>query len=205
VNSQTPGGRADALETAVCRHIVAPTPPPRSDCHAEGRGFESHQPLSKRPAFAGLFCGRSRLVRLRHRTMNGQSPPSRQGLAPSGFGAECRLGCGIRCGSAVTPPSSTSGPIRADTRWFRTQCPSLGPRPPNSGTSASWAAERANRAVSPVNRWLPTRRSSNVGTRRRGRGTDVTLLRGWLPARETRRFVVDVARQRPARRTCDGQ
>jgi hypothetical protein len=24
-------------------------------CHAEGRGFESHQPLSERPAFAGLF------------------------------------------------------------------------------------------------------------------------------------------------------
>jgi hypothetical protein len=27
----------------------------RSACHAEGRGFESHQPLSRRPAFAGLF------------------------------------------------------------------------------------------------------------------------------------------------------
>jgi len=26
-----------------------------SACHAEGRGFESHQPLSERPAFAGLF------------------------------------------------------------------------------------------------------------------------------------------------------
>jgi hypothetical protein len=38
--------------------------PAGSACHAEGRGFESLQPLSKRPAFAGLFrCG-SRLVPL---------------------------------------------------------------------------------------------------------------------------------------------
>src|SRR5215207_423839 len=50
---------------------------PSSACHAEGRGFESLQPLSKRPAFAGLFRGRSRLVRLRHRTMTGQSCPWR--------------------------------------------------------------------------------------------------------------------------------
>jgi hypothetical protein len=27
-----------------------------SACHAEGRGFESLQPLSRRPAFAGLFA-----------------------------------------------------------------------------------------------------------------------------------------------------
>src|ERR687895_2501495 len=33
-------------------------------CHAEGRGFESHQPLPKRPAFAGLFRARSWRVRL---------------------------------------------------------------------------------------------------------------------------------------------
>src|SRR5215208_1734459 len=50
---------------------------PSSACHAEGRGFESLQPLSKRPAFTGLFSGRSRLVRLRHRTMTGQSCPRR--------------------------------------------------------------------------------------------------------------------------------
>jgi hypothetical protein len=43
---------------------VGISPPARSACHAEGRGFESLQPLSKRPAFAGLFrCG-SRLVPL---------------------------------------------------------------------------------------------------------------------------------------------
>jgi hypothetical protein len=35
-----------------------------SACHAEGRGFESLQPLQERPAFAGLFRGNSRLVRL---------------------------------------------------------------------------------------------------------------------------------------------
>ena len=43
-------------------------------CHAEGRGFESHQPLSKRPAFAGLFCVRSRLVRLRRVGLTPDSP-----------------------------------------------------------------------------------------------------------------------------------
>jgi mono/diheme cytochrome c family protein len=42
-----------------------------SACHAEGRGFESLQPLSKSPAFAGLFGGRSRPVRLRRRVANG--------------------------------------------------------------------------------------------------------------------------------------
>jgi len=43
------------------------------DCHAEGRGFESLQPLSKRPAFAGRFASGSRLVRLLQQTMNRQS------------------------------------------------------------------------------------------------------------------------------------
>ena len=43
-------------------------------CHAEGRGFESLQPLPKRPAFAGLFRLGSRLVPL-HRA--GLIPDSR--------------------------------------------------------------------------------------------------------------------------------
>jgi hypothetical protein len=32
------------------------TPPPPSACHAEGRGFESHQPLWRSPANAGFSC-----------------------------------------------------------------------------------------------------------------------------------------------------
>jgi hypothetical protein len=46
----------------------------RTACHAEGRGFESHQTLFKRPAFAGLFCVRSRLVRLRRVGLTPDSP-----------------------------------------------------------------------------------------------------------------------------------
>jgi hypothetical protein len=42
-----------------------------------GRGFESLQPLQERPAFAGLFARRVPAVRLRHRTMTGQSCPWR--------------------------------------------------------------------------------------------------------------------------------
>jgi len=46
----------------------------RSACHAEGRGFESHQPLQERLAFAGLFCVGSRLVRLRRVGLTPDSP-----------------------------------------------------------------------------------------------------------------------------------
>jgi hypothetical protein len=49
----------------VCRGNQRLTGTIRSACHAEGRGFESHQPLRKKPVFAGFFCVRSRLVRLR--------------------------------------------------------------------------------------------------------------------------------------------
>jgi hypothetical protein len=58
----------------VCRHVVAHARPPRSACHAEGRGFESLQPLLTRPAFAGLFRVRSRLVRLRRVGLTPDSP-----------------------------------------------------------------------------------------------------------------------------------
>ena len=61
----------------VCRGIAARAGTTRSACHAEGRGFESLQPLSKRRVFAGLFRSSSRVVRLRHRTMTGQSGPRR--------------------------------------------------------------------------------------------------------------------------------
>jgi hypothetical protein len=94
---------------------------------------------------------------------------------------ECRVAW-----EADIPPDTCRYPLVSDPM------PELGPPPPNSGTSASWAAEGANRAASPVNRWLPMRRSSNVGIRYRGCGTHVALLRGWLPAREPRHFVVDV-------------
>ena len=53
-----------APEAATLQAVCDQVPSLRSACHAEGRGFESHQPLSKRPASAGLFRGSSRLVRL---------------------------------------------------------------------------------------------------------------------------------------------
>jgi len=49
----------------------------RAACHAEGRGFESLQPLSKRPCICRPFSWRSRPVRRRRRTMTGQSCPRR--------------------------------------------------------------------------------------------------------------------------------
>jgi integrase len=32
-------------------------PNPRPVCHAEGRGFESHHPLLRKPRSGGVFCG----------------------------------------------------------------------------------------------------------------------------------------------------
>jgi hypothetical protein len=57
---------ADAYgsETRILQGFLETLGIPRSACHAEGRGFESLQPLRKRPAFAGLFRWSSRLVRL---------------------------------------------------------------------------------------------------------------------------------------------
>jgi hypothetical protein len=48
----------------ICREIRPVGVGPGSACHAEGRGFESLQPLRKRPAFAGLFRVISWVVRL---------------------------------------------------------------------------------------------------------------------------------------------
>jgi hypothetical protein len=47
-----------------------------SACHAEGRGFESLQPLPKRSAFAGLFRRGSRQVRLRRVGLKPDSRPA---------------------------------------------------------------------------------------------------------------------------------
>jgi hypothetical protein len=41
----------------VCRRYPQKVGTTRPACHAEGRGFESLQPLPRRPAFAGLFVG----------------------------------------------------------------------------------------------------------------------------------------------------
>jgi hypothetical protein len=68
-----------APETATLQAVCDQVPPSRSACHAEGRGFESHQPLRKRPAFAGLFRVRSWIVRLRSRTLIGHSRRSSPG------------------------------------------------------------------------------------------------------------------------------
>jgi hypothetical protein len=52
-----PGPRADRLSAAILRPSAAVAQLARaSACHAEGRGFESHQPLSRRPRYGGVFC-----------------------------------------------------------------------------------------------------------------------------------------------------
>jgi hypothetical protein len=66
-NRRIPGNRiqpktAEPSVDAVCL----------DDCHAEGRGFESLQPLSERPAFAGLFSARSALPAGPFRGFRGQ-------------------------------------------------------------------------------------------------------------------------------------
>ena len=86
-------------------------------CHAEGRGFESLQPLRKRPVFAGLFCVRSRLVRLRRVGLTPDSPradrrPSKEktpclqahsgSSEPKSFCGACRRS-GVRPAAAVSP------------------------------------------------------------------------------------------------------
>jgi hypothetical protein len=61
-------------ETAVFQGFPGTLGISRSACHAEGRGFESLQPLPRRPAFAGFSCGHSRLVRLRRVGLTPDSP-----------------------------------------------------------------------------------------------------------------------------------
>jgi hypothetical protein len=46
---------AYSSETGILQGFLRTLGIPRSACHAEGRGFESLQPLHKRPGFAGLF------------------------------------------------------------------------------------------------------------------------------------------------------
>jgi hypothetical protein len=73
ISRERRGPSADAFssETAYLQGYLAIGVASRSACHAEGRGFESHQPLLRRSAFAGLFRVCSRLVRLRPRVPNG--------------------------------------------------------------------------------------------------------------------------------------
>jgi hypothetical protein len=55
---------ANSSETRILQDFLGTLGIPRSACHAKGRGFESLQPLSRRPAFAGLLRWGSRHVRL---------------------------------------------------------------------------------------------------------------------------------------------
>jgi hypothetical protein len=61
-------GRAPTGEKPrICREVRVNRKTSRTACQAEGRGFESLQPLSRRPAFAGLFRSASQQVRLHRR------------------------------------------------------------------------------------------------------------------------------------------
>jgi hypothetical protein len=64
-NSRNASPRSRLSVVVRLQAFCGPMTDPSTACHAEGRGFESLQPLSKRPTFAGLFCSDSRLVRLR--------------------------------------------------------------------------------------------------------------------------------------------
>jgi hypothetical protein len=88
---------------------VVGSPPPSSSCHAEGRGFESLQPLPRRPAFKGLFRGRSRLVRLHPVGLIPDSRPGRSSADPR------KTRC-LQADSGSSEPKSFCGP--AEGRVF---------------------------------------------------------------------------------------
>jgi hypothetical protein len=78
----------------VCRVIRYRAGGTGSACHAEGRGFESLQPLRKSPAFASLFRAPSRLVRLRRRVNERVSrPKTLEAVRPEC--AESRIATGL--------------------------------------------------------------------------------------------------------------
>jgi hypothetical protein len=54
-NSWNPISRVLAPNPLICRHFETVWTREQLLAHAEGRGFESLQPLQERPAFAGLF------------------------------------------------------------------------------------------------------------------------------------------------------
>jgi hypothetical protein len=60
VNAGHGGTRSRGRSGRILQGYSALHRVPRSACHAEGRGFESLQPLPRRPAFAGLFASESR-------------------------------------------------------------------------------------------------------------------------------------------------
>jgi len=47
--------RSRQEKASICRYVLGHQRRLGSACHAEGRGFESLQPLLKRPAFAGFL------------------------------------------------------------------------------------------------------------------------------------------------------
>jgi hypothetical protein len=81
----------------------------RPACHAEGRGFESLQPLRKRPAFAGLFCWSSRLC-------SSASGRTDAGLAVRRSPAASRKTPGLQADSRSSELKSFCGP--AEGRAF---------------------------------------------------------------------------------------
>jgi len=118
-----PGQRA-ALESSCLQAIGAASRHARPACHAEGRGFESLQPLRKDLRFAGLFRWRSRLVRLRRwvpigyrRDSHHASAPKRRMDGERGW----RLAC-VGVGRAIARPRrlraarAGESPGRAGTR-----------------------------------------------------------------------------------------
>ena len=139
-------------------HLLARKPPVSSDfahgiraagsaCHAEGRGFESLQPLLRRPAIAGLLCVRSRLVRLRRvglipdsrsadrRPFQRKPPVCRPILVRPNPSPSARLQeIGVRPAAAVTPIPAANGTIPWTAPAGRGPC---GPVRFQSGTATS--------------------------------------------------------------------
>src|SRR5215207_3556755 len=77
-----------ARKHAVCREICGEKTTPPYACHAEGRGFESLQPLSKNPFFAGFSLRQSPCSSASGRTDSGLAV--RRSSAASRENARCR-------------------------------------------------------------------------------------------------------------------
>ena len=94
-NSRNTSPRSSRLEVVRLQAFCGPMTDPSTACHAEGRGFESHQPLRGGLRFAGLFRLGSRLVRLRR---VGLIPDSRRAdrFRLGGKRPVCRRFCLIR-------------------------------------------------------------------------------------------------------------
>ena len=170
-----------------------------SNCHAEGRGFESHQPLEKAP----LVCGAFRVPGPRSRAV-----PSGISCASCPFivlGRSSALGCGPRLGAARVRGSRLDSSQKASSTVQPRTCSSCSGPFPRGRAPAGIAILREPSPSSLEGSHRSQALSATVKSGRRASGQlacqDVDLLdRGLLcqqpgcAVHQLRRPAADVAR-----------